>query len=90
MTSLRETHPSVFDYFIAGHHVVRRSNSAWAGLSSDLTIEQILMGGQVNWRADKREGYNRVSKFKVAAFDACVCGNEQSDARCNSYREEHE
>ena len=43
MTSLHETHPAVFDDFITGHHVVRRSNRAWAGLSSDLTIEQTLM-----------------------------------------------
>ena len=29
--------------FEAGVHVVRRSNPLWAGLSTDLVIEQVLM-----------------------------------------------
>ena len=29
--------------FLNGHHVVRRSDSYWAGLSTDLVIEQELM-----------------------------------------------
>ena len=43
MNNLNNTNPTVYDSFVAGNHVVRRSNRAWAGLSSDLTIEQTLM-----------------------------------------------
>ena len=45
MNNLNNTNPTVYDSFVAGNHVVRRSNRAWAGLSSDLTIEQTLMQG---------------------------------------------
>ncbi|KAK7476233.1 hypothetical protein BaRGS_00032509 [Batillaria attramentaria] len=34
----------VYQKFINGHHVIRRSDRFWAGLSSDLKIEQVLMG----------------------------------------------
>ncbi|KAK7508145.1 hypothetical protein BaRGS_00000384 [Batillaria attramentaria] len=34
----------VYQKFINGHHVIRRSDRFWAGLSSDLIIEQVLMG----------------------------------------------
>ena len=35
--------PSVSQIFEKGLHVVRRSDRYWAGLSSDLVIEQVLM-----------------------------------------------
>lgn len=43
MCELEETHPDVHSLFAAGYHVVRRSNKYRAGLSTDLSIEQILM-----------------------------------------------
>jgi 5'-3' exonuclease len=43
MSKLEVTHPAVFRKFVLGCHVVRRSNQFWAGLSSDLVIEQTLM-----------------------------------------------
>ena len=43
MVKLSETHPSVYKHFLDGFHVVRRSNRFWAGLSTDLVIEQVLM-----------------------------------------------
>ncbi|KAK7109451.1 hypothetical protein V1264_013491 [Littorina saxatilis] len=43
MMHLSETHPDVYRDFMAGHHVIRRSQRFWAGLSCDLTIEQTLM-----------------------------------------------
>ena len=43
MSNLEEKHPDVYQKFLAGFHVVRRSNHSWAGLSSDLVIEQTLM-----------------------------------------------
>ncbi|KAK3744094.1 hypothetical protein QZH41_005421, partial [Actinostola sp. cb2023] len=43
MAELNEKHPEVYNFFQDGFHVVRRSDRYWAGLSTDLTIEQVLM-----------------------------------------------
>ena len=43
MQNLEDTHPEVFHQFKACHHVFRRSDRYWAGLSTDLVIEQVLM-----------------------------------------------
>ena len=43
MSSLEADHPDVYRKFEAGFHVVQRSNRLWAGLSTDLVIEQVLM-----------------------------------------------
>lgn len=43
MTELPNTHPDVYNKFQEGYHVVRRSDRYWAGLSTDLIIEQVLM-----------------------------------------------
>ena len=43
MLQLADSHPDVFAFFRSGYHVVRRSDRYWAGLSSDLVIEQTLM-----------------------------------------------
>ena len=43
MFELLNTHPEVYASFISGLHVTRRSDRFWAGLSSDLMIEQVLM-----------------------------------------------
>ena len=43
MNSLETDHPDVYRKFEAGFHVVRRTNRLWAGLSTDLVIEQVLM-----------------------------------------------
>lgn len=39
----KKKHPEVYHDFMAGHHVMRRSDRYWAGLSCDLVIEQTLM-----------------------------------------------
>ena len=36
-------HPDTYQQFQEGLHVVRRSDRQWAGLSTDLVIEQVLM-----------------------------------------------
>ena len=41
--SLEDDHPDVFRSYQNGHHVIRRSDKYWAGLSTDLIIEQVLM-----------------------------------------------
>ena len=43
MCKLKETHNKVYNEFCKGNHVVRRSDHFWAGLSTDLVIEQVLM-----------------------------------------------
>jgi hypothetical protein len=43
MAQLESTHPDVFDQFMTGHNVMRRSECFWGGLSCDLIIEQTLM-----------------------------------------------
>ena len=43
MQNLPQTHPWLYDQFMRGHHVIRRSDRFWAGLSPDLCIEQTLM-----------------------------------------------
>ena len=43
MMKLPETHPSVYKQFQDGLHIVCISDLFWAGLSSDLVIEQVLM-----------------------------------------------
>ena len=44
MNELSATNPDVYNMFMNGHHVVRRSDAYWAGVSTDLAIEQELMG----------------------------------------------
>jgi len=43
MADLKDNHPIVYDHFMNGFHSVRRSDRFWAGLSTDLIIEQMLM-----------------------------------------------
>jgi len=43
MAELQSTHEDVYNSFMAGHHVIRRSYRFWAGLLTDLTNEQVLM-----------------------------------------------
>lgn len=43
MNDLQKKHPEVYNSFQDGLHVVRRSDRYWAGLSTDLVIEQVFM-----------------------------------------------
>ena len=43
MKRLKEEESAVYSAFVNGFHVIRRSDRYWAGLSSDLVIEQVLM-----------------------------------------------
>ena len=43
MANLPSDHPEVHQHFVEGLHVARRSDRAWAGLSTDLMIEHVLM-----------------------------------------------
>ena len=50
MHMLPQTHPWLYEQFLRGNHVIRRSDRFWAGLSPDLCIEQTMM------RSGKSEG----------------------------------
>ena len=43
MLDLPHTHPWLYNKFQAGFNTVRRSDRFWAGLSTDLAIEQVMM-----------------------------------------------
>ena len=43
MNKLSSTNPDVYWMFVNGHHVVWWSDSFWAGVPTDLAIEQELM-----------------------------------------------
>jgi hypothetical protein len=43
MLKLELDHPEVYRNFKAGHHVLRSTGRFWGGLSTGVTIEQILM-----------------------------------------------
>ena len=43
MNQLEDRQPTVHAVFMEGGHVIRRSDRYWAGLSTDLIIEQVLM-----------------------------------------------
>jgi len=43
MQQLETSNPAVYSKYQEGYHVVRRSDQFWAGLGSDLVIEQTLM-----------------------------------------------
>jgi len=43
MVTLQTDHPDIYSFFLNGLHVVRRTDRFWAGLSTDLVIEQTLM-----------------------------------------------
>ena len=43
MANVPNDQPVVHQHFVEGLHVARRSDRAWAGFSTDLMIEQVLM-----------------------------------------------
>ena len=57
MFKLEQKNPEVSQWFITSYHVARRRDRYWAGLFTDLIIEQILMrnmksvGGLTHGRA---------------------------------------
>ena len=56
MANLPNDHRVVHQHFVEGLYVARRSDRAWAGLSTDLMIEQVLNAQHENkWRSDQRQ-----------------------------------
>ena len=86
MEDLEITHPSICQRFQQGYHVVRKSDRDWAGLSTDLAIEQDLMrnlksSGTYPWRNEERIDY--CTAPAMGTDDAIMCWNEQSYATLN-------
>ena len=74
MNQLEKTNEKVFNSFKEGHHVVRRSNRYWAGISSDLTIEQTLMrGAKTSGGLTGGRGVTELQRAKwVLSMPACA------------------
>eukprot|EP00794_Sanderia_malayensis_P002792 gene2792-3231_t len=70
MSDLPNKHPDVHRQFVAGYHSVRRSEQYWAGLPTDLIIEQVLMRSLkpvVGWQEE-------VACLRSSAlFGCCPC-----------------
>ena len=67
MTNLPNDHPAVQQHFVEGLHVARRSDRAWAGMSTDLIIEQVLMRArhENKWRSDQRQMNDRTAAYHI-------------------------
>lgn len=75
MTALSETHPDVHKKFEEGFHVVRRSNRYWAGMSTDLIIEQVLMRSvKTHEGLTRRQGFTETQRL-VWGLLMPACGN---------------
>ncbi len=69
MQELPQTHPDVYRIFQEGYHVVSRSNRYWAGLSTDLIIEQVLMrSGKTSGGLTIRTGMTETEKYVWLLF----------------------
>ena len=75
MTDLKTEHPDVQQRFDYVFHAIRRSDRQWAGLSSDLIIEQVMMRSLKNSGGLTR-GRGMTEHHAapgVVAIDACLC-----------------
>ena len=59
MAALPESHPHVHRAFENGLHVVRRTDNFWAGIFTDLHIEQV-------WTIQHHEYYGQLSNNKYS------------------------
>ncbi len=65
MQQLHLTHPDVHMAFQNGFHVVRRTEKLWAGLSTDLVIEQVLMRSvKATGGLTRGRGMNEVTRLQ--------------------------
>ena len=66
MANLPNDHRVVHQHFVEGLHVAKRSDPAWAGLSTDLMIEQVLNAKHENkWTSDQRQRNDRTAASHV-------------------------
>ena len=83
MLDLEKEHPDVHQRFKDGFHVGRRSNRSWAGLSTDLMIEQVLMRS-LKTSGGLTRGRGMTEKQRVICMvvvHASMCRSQSSHAR---------
>ena len=72
IANLPNDHRVVHQHFVEGLHVARRSDRAWAGLSTDLMIEHMLNAQHENkWSSDQRQMNDRTAASHVVT---CYAG----------------
>ena len=70
--NLPNDHRVVHQHFVEGLHVAKRSDRAWAGLSTDLMIEQVLNAQhEYKWSSDQRQRNDRTAASHVVT---CYAG----------------
>ena len=81
MKYLEKQNPKVFHEFMNGFHVIRRTNQYWAGLGSDLVIEQTLIAifEEHRWTYPCK-WHDRTSKSLLDN----VCSDISSTQLCNA------
>ncbi|CAG2250738.1 unnamed protein product [Mytilus edulis] len=73
MQTLETEYPDMYSKFCEGYHVVRRSNRYWAGISTDLAIEQTLMRSvKTSGGMTRGKGMTEVQRAKwLLSMPAC-------------------
>ena len=72
MANLPNDHHVVHQHFVEGLHVARASDRAWAGLSTNLMIEQVLNAQhEYKWSSDQRQRNDRTAASHVVT---CYAG----------------
>ena len=87
MSRLHKTHPELHGKFIQRHHVLRRSDKLWAGISCDLAIEQTLMrslktsGGLTHgsiFGVGKKSAFQKLAQNNKTLIDAADVFSSQT------------
>ena len=72
MVKLEDEHPRVYEHFLAGRHVMPRTDKVWAGVSSDLIIEQTNEVHQNKRRLNQRKGNDRETAGHLGDGTSCI------------------
>ncbi|RUM44711.1 MAG: hypothetical protein DSY80_04110 [Desulfocapsa sp.] len=81
MIQLQALHPDVHQKIDGGYHVVRRSDRYWAGLSTDLIIEQVLMRSVKTSGSLTRGKGMTDSTIGVGPIHASMCKYQRGHAK---------
>ena len=93
MLELPETHPDIHRSFLDGCHVIRSSNRYWAGLSSELIIEQVLMRSiKTNGGLTRGRGFTEIQRLvwllsMPASADINYCMQELTGVKSDSSKQ---
>ena len=83
MSNLQAEHHNVLKHFEEGLHVVRRSDRLWAGLSSDLMIEQALMRSLKTSGGGLTRGRGMMEQQRLQWLLFCLCRIQQGNVRAD-------